>query len=148
MTQARNSRPTQIAKLKAIVVCAPFVFALGCSPYSASVSGTVTIDGEPLPVGNVMYYPVLSGTPANGSIDSNGRYRLSTGSELGLEPGDYIVTVQANEPPEVEFGPGGAPPPPGKRLAPLKYLSKKTSGLTFTVEKGRNTNDIELSSAE
>ena len=123
----------------------------GCGgKHGAKVSGTVSLDGEPLPtgcVGTVAFIPTGGGPPATGMIDDSSGYRLSTGRDKTLPPGDYNVTVGANEAPSVASGPNGGPPPPGKPVTPARYRQARTSGLNFTVESGSNTIDIELTSS-
>src|SRR4051812_37296397 len=72
---------------------------LGCGgPQAARVSGTVTLDDQPLTKGSVTFNPVGTGALASGQIDAQGRYQLRTGTDLGCAPGSYIVTVVATEP--------------------------------------------------
>jgi hypothetical protein len=119
----------------------------GCAKYDASVSGTVSVDGQPLPCGTVMFSGVSQGAPAYGTILADGKYALRTGSEDGLPSGTYAVAVVAHEPPKSMFGPNGEPMPPGKRLTPVKYQRVETSGLQFEVKRGSNQINIDLSTA-
>jgi hypothetical protein len=123
-------------------------WSVGCGgPFDASLSGTVTIDGTPLPTGTVALKPMGdSGASASASIDSSGSFTAMTGREYGLPSGDYAVTVVAFERPTALYGKDGGPPPPGKRLSPEWYGSADTSGLTITVEPGSNTHNFELTS--
>jgi hypothetical protein len=130
-------------------VCALCLALSGCGNGLAQVSGLVTLDGEPLHGGDnvratVIFQPASGkGSPAVGILDENGEYRLSTGSQDGIEPGEYVVTCSAAElvPPK---NPGGTPG--GRRLTDAKYNSAKTSGLSFTVLPGKNNFDIPLES--
>lgn len=117
---------------------------VGCGGNPASVTGLVTIDGEPLQRGKVGFTPVSGGMKATGKIDSSGYYELKTNRESGLQIGDYEATVISTEPGIVE--PGGGPPMPGKSLIPKRYGRTRTSELRFSVTSGANTIDIELSS--
>jgi len=119
----------------------------GCGgTYDSSVSGTVTLDGNPVPRGTVAFIPVASGPPAFGGIESDGSYSVRTGREDGLPTGEYQVTVIANEPPAVQQSASGGPPPPGKPITPVWYRAKDTSGLKYTVESGDNEINLELTS--
>lgn len=120
-----------------------FVAQVGCGGKPASVSGTVTVDGTPLTQGSVVFAPSSGGMRASGIIQADGSYEIKTNRDAGLEVGEYDVSVVARE--VVETGPG-SPPIPGKYLAPKRYGNVKTSGLHYSVEKGNNTIDIELSS--
>jgi hypothetical protein len=70
------------------------------------VAGKVTLQGRPLTAGAVSFRPdVVQGNTSlhhpTGSIDREGKYRLSVGKRDGAPPGRYKVIVIANEP-EVE----------------------------------------------
>lgn len=81
---------------------------VGCGsnrPSLAPVSGRVTIDGQPVKVGRVMFYPT-QGRPASGPIQPDGSYELTTfEANDGAMLGSHRVTIQATE----LIGP---PPPP------------------------------------
>ena len=83
---------------------------LGCSPGSATsrVSGTVTMDGEPLAGVQVTFYPVGGeGRPAIGNTDEGGSFRLSTFEPGdGAAPGEYEVAITSAVPPPMP----GTPP--------------------------------------
>ncbi len=115
--------------------------AVGCGGMPASVSGVVTVGGEPLNQGSVSFSPVGAGKMAVGTIQSDGSYELMTNRERGLEAGQYKVKVVSRE--MVEQKEGG-PPLQGKYYAPKKYSSISTSGLEFTVNSGSNTIDLQL----
>jgi hypothetical protein len=124
-----------------------FAFALGCSggDFESSVSGTVTLDGKAIGPGFLVFAPVTGNTnPANGAIQTDGRYELKTANTDGLRAGKYKVSVTVLDQPDV---------PPGERSyvvaksrIPEKYSNVETSGLKFDVESGSNTIDIPLSS--
>jgi hypothetical protein len=45
----------------------------GCAgPYEASVSGVVTLDGQPVKHGTVVYYPAANGPAVYGRINEDG----------------------------------------------------------------------------
>lgn len=125
--------------------------AVGCSRQLPvhPVSGRVTLDGKPLMDAQVSFRPNI-GPEAFATLDSEGRYRLSTRSAGdGAVAGTHAVTVS-----QVTVGlalePGVAPklanPTPGAVPVPKKYLRAETSGLTATVIPGENTFDFDLSS--
>jgi hypothetical protein len=118
----------------------------GCGgAYDATVSGTVTLDGNALPRGAVQFSPQAAGSAAYSMIGDDGSYSLHTGREEGLPPGAYVATVAASEVSATQSKDGG-PPPMGKAITPDWYRDKATSGLTYTVEPGDNEIDIELTS--
>ena len=118
----------------------------GCGG-SGSVSGKVTLDGQPLTTGTVTFHPVGSGPVAIGTIGPDGRYELAVGQDRSVPPGDYVVTVEATEPVAAEPAPAKGPPrPPAapKGLTPDKYADKAATDLRFTVKPGGNTINLEL----
>lgn len=123
------------------------VAVVGCSRHPAKLSGEVMLDGEPLPTGVIMLSPARTGPSAYGEIGPDGRYELKTGSEKGLEPGEYVVTVAANEPgPDVPESETGAAPPIRPLMTPSKYADVGTSPLRITVKPGSQKLTIELES--
>ncbi len=123
----------------------------GCgSPLSSTVTGKITLDGNPLPVGDriagtVTFYPVTSGPNAYADLKSDGSYRLQTGGTSGLIPGEYQVGVRVVEvePPP----PGGYKDAPGQRLLHLaRYEDPDLSGLRCTVAKGDQEFNVSLTS--
>jgi hypothetical protein len=113
----------------------------GCSD-RGSVSGKVTLNGKPLETGTVSFHPAMPGPLAYGTIDAGGGYELRTGSQPGVAPGEYVVTVSAIE--LVPPAPGSRDDPLPKPLAPERYGSPKDSPLRCTVARGSNRFDIEL----
>ena len=127
----------------AVVIAALFVLS-GCSPNAASVTGTVTLDGQPLKTGDVSFHPAgANGAVAYGKIDPDGKYVISTGDETGLAPGQYAVTVVATE--AVPLPTGNVEVIP-KVLTPLKYNTPETTDIKVEVKPGANEIPIELKS--
>jgi hypothetical protein len=139
--------PTQMRSgLCAIWLAALFVFHIGCrgSSMESEVSGTVTLDGKEVGPGTIVFAPEnAGGTPATGSVESNGSYSLQTSRESGLKAGAYRVAVSIREMPQNVKR--GDRPPPGKSLIPEKYEDDRNSGLKYDVAPGRNNIKIELS---
>jgi hypothetical protein len=121
---------------------------VGCGNGLASVSGTVTLDGEPIAGGSdvrgtvTFYRQDGTGTPAVGIIDSDGRYEMSTGSTDGVPPGEYAVAIAATR--IIIPEPGATPS--GRPITPRYYANAKESGLRADVEPGGNTFDFQLES--
>jgi len=119
------------------------VLLSGCGgPHAATVSGTVTLDGDALQRGTVTFHPAGEGPLAYGTIDEKGNYTLRTGRETGLAAGEYVVTVVASEPPPST----GFDETPGKLLTPERYGKLETTDLRFTVNRGANRIDLPLTS--
>ena len=129
------------------VLLASLFAIVGCtgSSMESEVSGTVTLDGQPVGPGAVVFAPVDGqSNPADGAIQLDGSYFLKTSREVGLNPGDYKVSVSVFDQPEVK--PGERSMTPAKLVTPQKYADTETSGLQYPVEPGENTINIELSS--
>ena len=88
----------------ALSALAAILMTTGCGPRApyemAEVSGQVTIDGEPLTVGRVMFAPratgdsIDAGKPAYGLLDDDGRYQLGTFRDSdGAKVGSHWVTI-------------------------------------------------------
>jgi hypothetical protein len=58
------------------------------------VTGTVTMDGQPLVGASIAFIPLEYGKPATGRTDDEGRYQMMTGeTEGGVVPGIYRVSI-------------------------------------------------------
>lgn len=115
----------------------------GCGSSSATVSGKVTLDGKPLTKGNIAFYGGGAAALATGSIDSSGNYTLLTGTDRGLTPGSYQVTIVAND---IIEPTNELTPLMPKLITPAKYSNASTSGLTAEVKAGSNTHNFDLQS--
>ena len=122
------------------------VFASGCGhrsdlPPMAKVSGTVTLDGKPLPHGMVQFVPDSSqgteGPTGVGRIDEKGRFTITTSGVKGAVVGHHKIRVKSEEPfNEQAFS-------KGITLLPDAYDHHDTSGLKTEV-KADEKNWVEL----
>jgi hypothetical protein len=141
----------------------------GCGPSKpkADVSGKVTYQSKPVPGGNVIF-EASDGKQFTGSIDpADGAYTV-----LGIEVGGEMKVAIENkslQPQGAAMNPmadpskfGGKQPPPGSGpmkppegitmtggtgkyiQLPSKYYDPKTSGITFTPQKGKQEFPIDL----
>ncbi len=107
-----------------------FVSLVGCGKSgefeTALVSGKVTLDGQPVTKGTVIFQP-LKGKKARGSIGADGSFTLGTyGSTDGATIGSHRVIIVSRE--------GGIEEDTTPiYLVPRHYGFAKTSGLTFEV---------------
>jgi hypothetical protein len=103
----------------------------------AKVTGTVTLDGEPLPNASISFSPESgSGVVSVGGSDASGRYELYyADGKTGAKIGRYKVCATTESPHM------GIP-----ESVPKKYLSPDTTDLTVTVNSGKNTINLELKS--
>jgi hypothetical protein len=122
---------------------------VGCGNGLVQVSGTVTLDGKPLAGGPQMDASVSfvredgHGRPAVGVIDESGNYTLKTGSQTGVEPGSYLVGIEAKK---ITMPTTREGMPQATLLTPAKYGNVTESGLRAEVKPGSNTFDFALES--
>ena len=131
----RRSSQSVLASLSLLAL----TFLSGCGdgrPARVPISGQVTIDGQPLAFGSVLFKPA-SGRSAGGALDKNGRYVLTCFEPGdGAMTGDYQVGITGYE----AIGETAV-----RWHAPKKYQDPATSGLTATVEGPRDDLNFELS---
>lgn len=124
---------------KWLIGCAAIGLAtlVGCNdaPELHTVSGRVTIDGEPVTNGAVRFMPA-AGRVAGGPLDEDGRFQMTTYENGdGVAAGEHLVAVYAAEPlGETEI----------RWHAPKRYSRPTTSGITVTVDKPIEDLQIEL----
>jgi hypothetical protein len=141
----------RVASRHAALLLASFVVCMlsGCGSRLARVSGQVTLDGQPLRGGGevratVKFQPASgTGPAAMALVDENGNYSLSTGSQKGIPPGDYLVVCSASQ---LVKAAGSNTAQGARRITDPKYDNPTTSGLRFTVESGKNEFNIPLQS--
>jgi len=113
----------------------------GCGPdrpATARVTGTVTLEGQPVAEADVNFIPT-EGRPASGRTDAEGRFSLSTfvpGD--GVLPGEHVVTVSKQV---AKDGDSDDPYREFIDVLPPAYGSLQTSPLRATVEAG-GSNDL------
>jgi hypothetical protein len=126
---------------------------VGCAESDAlpreAISGTVTLDGQPLKEGVIQFMPAASatgdGTVAGGPI-REGKFEIPR--HEGPTPGSYSVTILSGgagaDAPPAGTPPGeGTPNKPAKEAIPAKYNAQTT--LKADVKKGEeNTFKFEL----
>ncbi|QDV69719.1 hypothetical protein Poly24_34360 [Rosistilla carotiformis] len=133
-------RPTLIPRTTATIAIGLCLAALlGCEARIplVPVTGTVTIDGEPLPMGSIMVAPA-SGPVAYGTIDREGRFTLQTRDGEGCVVGTHPVSITASE-----MVQGGAAI---RRLVPERYSDFASSELSIEVTDPTPEVRIELTS--
>ena len=121
------------------------VCLVGCGSKLASVSGIVRLDGKPIAAAGVAFHPVDKGPVASGTTDADGRYRLETGSQSGVAPGEYRVTVCKDR--ISGIGKDGLALSGGikvEHFLPPKYNDPATSPLRVTVGQGAQSHNFDL----
>jgi hypothetical protein len=123
-----------------------------------SVSGKLTLDGQPLSEGTMLLFKQMqSGYAAFGETDAEGNYSLTWIREgerkTEIPAGEYHVLIMppgsGDESEELSademLAGGGSEAPPALEYPP-RYKSHTASGLKFKIEEGPNTVDITLES--
>ena len=125
------------SKTHFVMQCAIALSCLGCShsgPDIATVEGTVTLDGKPLPHATVVFTPE-EGRPAGARTDENGHYVLNfSEGRKGAIPGKNKVMIMTAM--DAAKDEEGNDIPASKEKLPAKYNTETT--LEFTVEPGKN----------
>ncbi len=133
--------PYRTTALLLIVALLPLAGCMGRDGRQG-VTGTVTVDGQPLESGLINFRPT-AGMQANssGGAIHDGVFKLP--ADNGLKPGKYIVTIQAFR----ETGEMIDDPQLGRiaRQAPVRFKESDTLEATVTVGQ-KNRFDFELTS--
>jgi hypothetical protein len=118
---------------------------------TGAVTGRVTLDGQPIPQGSVVSFVSEAGFTATATVSSNGSYQLQTAGNPEIPVSTYKVSIAppAQAMSETDYdkymsGEGGDATETPSEVIPPKYADPATSGLSFDVEQGANTIDIEL----
>jgi hypothetical protein len=138
-----NQRKLTIFRIGAALLAIAAVAGCGEGPAS-TVRGVVTLDGTPLDHGTVTFLPPEGGAGATATIAADGTFEARTGSAEGLDPGDYVVTVQSRTDPVVASP--DAEPMPGRLITPERYSSRETTTLNATINPGSNELTLVLTS--
>lgn len=145
-------------------LCLPVaMLAAGCSGTTsagAEATGTITLDGNPLPNAFISFIPKGSGSSSFANSDAHGNFAVqSSGSVTGLAPGEYVVVVEQGDAPDAENAEAPQGEDDEKNVAggevsgnsaiPKKYRSESTSDLNVTVSEGEQKSiQLDLSSAQ
>ena len=132
-----------------MILCSVLLVCCGCFSGSGNigeVEGVITLDGKPLDQTTIAFYPT-EGRSSIGFTDAEGHYSLvHTRNENGAIIGGHKVTIStalegSDQYDEVQTE-------GRKETMPRKYLNKKTTDLTAKVERGTNTINFDLKSAD
>ena len=127
----------------AAIASVALLSCLGCGGSDlVTVSGTVTLDGQPLESGTIVFQ-AQGMAMCVGNLGAGGRYELSTGRQEGIAAGTYQVTITAFQ--VIDQANDDSAPIP-KLLTPVKYNIPETSGLTAAVQRVSNSFDFVLTS--
>lgn len=136
--------PADWSKGLGVAVCLMIVCS-GCGqsgPKLGQVTGTVTLDGQPVPRASITFAPVEPGPTSMGGTNKDGQYKLLFNTDRqGAVLGKHNVTIRSLEQDTDEDG-----KPTGD--APVKIPAKygQVGALTAEVFTGSNTIDFKLES--
>lgn len=132
--------PTSPNRLLAVCIAAMLAMSAGCGdsgPQRAPIKGKITVAGQPLAAGQILFVPVAPTGPSTSAAIKNGEYELK--QETGPIVGTHRVEVEAELPlgfaidDDVAFAARqGKPLPPNP--IPLQYNRQST--LTTEVKAG------------
>jgi len=149
-------------RLFLVALCITCLTCVGCGggdPDLGRVSGTVTMDDEPLSNVSVTFTPVGGGRPSTGTTDESGEYTLGFVDQPGALVGTHkvSVTTMTNIAADTEMSSDSAAYEAQatgtaedyekytqEESIPAKYNTETI--LEYEVKPGSNTIDIELES--
>jgi hypothetical protein len=109
------------------------------------VEGVVTLEGQPVGPGTLIFEPVgvdrRSGPSAVGHLDAQGAYTLGAGKKKGAAVGEYRVTIMGGD--SDSFAEEMTTKAEAKTLIPARYQSPE-AGLTANVAAGKQVINFEL----
>lgn len=122
----------------ALCACA---WITGCGPKPAAtgtLSGKVTLGGQPLTAGVVQLVNSNLGTGGSAELDASGVYRTA----MPLPVGEYQVAIQ----PPAQPAPHEMADAPAKPAVdiPAKFSDPKSSGFSVSIKEGVNTANFDL----
>ena len=132
-----------------VVILATGLFGCGGTAGGIAVTGTVTLDEQPLADAVVTFYPEgeTAGLGGAGRTGADGRYTLTAAQGGGgLPPGAYTVVISR------PLRPDGTPLPPNvspiesdaRETLPATYSLRDASTLKRTVSKDTKSYDFPL----
>ncbi len=156
-----GSNSTRKSIVSGIAFMISLVALAGCSSrvddgykgVRGTVTGTITLGGQPIPEGCRVTFSSLKGSyNASGIVDADGNYALVFNGSKNLPAVEY--GVELSRPTLEQDGPKAQDPMEQyKKLAsqsatkspfPIRYSSRSTSKLEFTVQAGANTANFDL----
>ena len=140
-------------------LCCGLLFASGCGEKLSlvPVTGSVTLDGQPVADAGVLFQPIERGPAASGTTDALGKFTLQTANRPGAAPTAYRVVITKTAAPEMvmeerdaidrsRLGQGTVKP--DVHFLPAVYASADTSPLRAEVDVAGSNFTYSLSSAE
>lgn len=132
------------------MVCLVLLALSGCGsdgPQLAEVSGTVTVDGKPVPNAVLTFVPTV-GTTSYGKTDAQGKYKLMfTDSKSGAMLGTHNVEIEVKRYSKDEVNEmKAAGIDASSDFVPIPKKYNQPGALTAEVKKGSNVVDFKMTS--
>lgn len=131
-----------------VAVASSVMIGCGDSEELGQITGTVTVNGEAVTHGSIVYENRGQSISVRTNLDDAGQYHVRTHDRDGLPPGTYQVAVSSTR-----IGSGDSPfvggrsekalPPTGPAI-PKVYSKVGTSQLSAEIEVGKNVKDFDL----
>jgi hypothetical protein len=112
-----------------------------------AVSGTITLDGKPLPEGRLQFLPDPSSSGIMAVAEINdGKFSIDRAS--GPIPGKYRIMVSSRPVYKIKPGesPGGSPPKSAPEMVPSQYNGKSSELVAEVKADGPYAFEFELNS--
>lgn len=120
-------------------LCFGIAGVCGCSGEkdpTIPVFGKITLNGEPLPHGDIEFGGTAGNNLRRGAMISNGSYK--TAPMQGLMPGEYVVRIfsvpAGPDDPVPDVMPGEEASVPAKDMIPAEYNMRSKQKITVTAE--------------
>ena len=132
---------------QALLCCGTLLlaFTLGCAGNAPkSVSGKVTLDGEPVKGGSIVFLPADTAAAKGAAEIIDGSYLI--GADSGLKPGTYRVEISWFKPTgrKIPSADPGFTTDETREVVPAKY--NINSELTANIGAGENEHSFDLKS--
>ncbi len=122
----------------AVLLSLAVVVGCGGGIELGTVTGTVTIDGKPVPNAMITFFPEFSGSTSYGVTDKNGKYSLMfTDQDRGAMIGSFRVSITTKKRSKDEMPDDGSVTEVDFVEIPKQYRAEKAH--TAEVKRGANT---------
>lgn len=135
---------------RAAALAAVLALTAGCGPApTGSVSGTVTVAGQPVPNGLITFSSEVGKRDSFSAAILNGKYTtepmpVGVAKITIINRGANPAEVPAKETGGGDLLPVARPTAKAEVKVPLRYSAVDSSGLNYDVPKGDSTKDFDL----
>jgi hypothetical protein len=164
MTKRAEAALGMLRRLIGLVLPVVIFFSFGCGKPRGDISGKVTYQGQPVPDGTITFFDADNKQVGSSSLSEAGEYslikvpagpvKITVTTALGPSnrrksedtpsAGPKKVQVPEGAQPDAPKWRGGAPARRRVVTVPAKYNSPDQSGLTYTVQPGKQEHNFDL----